>query len=335
MAKITFGIGTSHSVQMNSSPEAWAAHAARDRSTPGLIDAGGNERSYADLLATADRDRLAPELTLAVRTEKFARAQRAVGRLTAALAESRPDVVVIVGDDQKELFRDDCMPAIAMYTGKSLWDHGITEDKLARYPEDVRPSLSVTFSDKPDEYPIAQDLSAHLVESLAVDDFDIAVMSEQPKDRGLGHAYTIARRRLGLPVETPIVPIFLNTYFPPNVPSPARCYALGQALRRGIESWSGDERVAVVASGGLSHFVVLEDLDRTVLDALRTRDTNKLFAIPRRLLRSGNSEILNWIAAAGALENLEMEVVDYLPGYRSEAGTGTGLSYAIWTESAP
>ena len=70
----------------------------------------------------------------------------------------------------------------------------------------------------------------------------------------------------------PILPVTINTYFPPNQPTAARCYAFGKALRRAIESWDSTKRVAVVASGGLSHFVVDEELDRGVLKAMREHD---------------------------------------------------------------
>jgi OH-DDVA oxygenase/3-O-methylgallate 3,4-dioxygenase len=122
----------------------------------------------------------------------------------------------------------------------------------------------------------------------------------------------------------------VNTYYPPNVPSAARCYALGKALRRAIEAWPASQRVAVIASGGLSHFVVDEDLDHRVLDGITARDAGTLGSLPRDQLRSGNSEILNWIAAAGALEGLAATVVGYVPGYRTPAGTGAGMAFARW-----
>jgi hypothetical protein len=48
-------------------------------------------------------------------------------------------------------------------------------------------------------------------------------------------------------------------------------------------------------------------------------------------MRSGTSESLNWIAAGAALEALDMTVVDYIPAYRSAAGTGVGMAFAIWS----
>ena len=53
----------------------------------------------------------------------------------------------------------------------------------------------------------------------------------------------------------------MNTYYPPNQPNPKRCYDFGRTLRSAIEAWPTKARVAILASGGLSHFVVDEDLD--------------------------------------------------------------------------
>ncbi len=128
----------------------------------------------------------------------------------------------------------------------------------------------------------------------------------------------------------PMVPVLVNSYYPPNQPTPGRCYNFGRALRRAIESWDEDLAVAIVASGGLSHFVVDEEFDRRVIDGLRRKDLAALSAIPRRYFRSGTSESLNWITAGGALEALDMKLVDYVPGYRTPAGTGCGMTFARW-----
>ena len=72
-----------------------------------------------------------------------------------------------------------------------------------------------------------------------------------------------------------------------------------------------------------------------MLDAIAAKDAAALGAIPRDRLRSGNSEILNWVTAAGALEGLTATIVDYVPGYRTPAGTGTGMAFARWLTSTP
>jgi hypothetical protein len=90
-------------------------------------------------------------------------------------------------------------------------------------------------------------------------------------------------------------------------------------------------RVGVVASGGLSHFVVDEELDRSVLKGIESNDADILGGIPESKLQSGSSEIKNWIVAAGALTDLRFDLVDYVPGYRSAGGTGCGMAFARWT----
>ena len=154
---------------------------------------------------------------------------------------------------------------------------------------------------------------------------------EDPHKNGFGHAYGFIVKRLFQGRTIPIVPIMLNTYFPPNVPSAKRCHKLGQAIRAIIEASSSNVRVAIVASGGLSHFIVDEQLDRQVMTALLERDAKTLQAIPREALHSGSSEILNWITLGGAVEHLAPTWHEYQPIYRTPAGTGVGTAFAIWT----
>ena len=128
-----------------------------------------------------------------------------------------------------------------------------------------------------------------------------------------------------------MVPVFLNTYYPPNQPTPRRCYKFGEAIREAVESWPGDVRIGIVGSGGLSHFVVDEELDRGVIDALRRKDGEALQSLPRKKLNSGSSEIRMWIAVGGAVEHLDMAWSHYVPGYRTPAGSGTGLGFAVFS----
>ncbi|MGH9054343.1 MAG: extradiol ring-cleavage dioxygenase, partial [Acidimicrobiales bacterium] len=115
---------------------------------------------------------------------------------------------------------------------------------------------------------------------------------------------------------------------------PGRCWSLGAAIRRALEVWPGTERVALIASGGLSHFVISEDLDRTVLAALAASDGESVSVLPRSVLRSGSSEILCWLVVGGALAGWDLDVIDYVPAYRSAAGTGVGMCFATWEPPA-
>ena len=101
-------------------------------------------------------------------------------------------------------------------------------------------------------------------------------------------------------------------------------------LREAIEAWDSDARVAVVTSGGLSHFTVDEDIDRLALKGLTSADGQILSTLPRYKLQSATTEILNWVAAAGAMGETPMDLITYQPGYRSPAGTGCGCAVGRW-----
>jgi 3-O-methylgallate 3,4-dioxygenase len=131
-------------------------------------------------------------------------------------------------------------------------------------------------------------------------------------------------------LKLPVIPVILNTFDPPNQPTPRRCVALGNALRELIAEWPQDLRVGVIASGGLSHFVVDEALDQHVLAAIRRKDLAALAALDPLQLQAGSSEIRNWIVVGAMARDLDLGEVDYIPGYRSPALTGTGLAFATW-----
>jgi hypothetical protein len=328
MADIVIGIAASHTPQLSSGVDMWPDHAARDKRYS-LLGKDAAFHTYDELLAGADPG-VACELLPEVWERKYHRAQVAIESLTATLAGAGADLALVIGDDQRELFIDDGIPAFACFTGTELVDMAPDAEAFAKIPRGIQAAYWAVHGEEPASHPVARELSAHIAERLALDDFDLTVFSRQPAGRTLGHAFTFPRYRLGLPADTPIVPVFVNTYYPPNVPSAARCHDLGLALRRAVESWPQDARVAVIASGGLTHFVIDEELDRRVLDCIAAKDAPGLRAIPRARLRSGNSEILNWIAAAGALDGLTPAVLDYIPAYRTPAGTGTGMAFACW-----
>ena len=89
--------------------------------------------------------------------------------------------------------------------------------------------------------------------------------------------------------------------------------------------------MAVVASGGLSHFVVDEALDHLVLSSIQARDWRAIEELPLARVNSGTSEVRNWITVAGAAEHLDVAWSVYEPAYRTPAGTGCGLDFMEWS----
>ena len=139
--------------------------------------------------------------------------------------------------------------------------------------------------EKPRDYPVQANLALHLIESL-MDDFDLASSQRLPEGEGEGHAMAyIHRRVMDETNPIPIVPVFLNTYYPPNQPRPRRCYAFGQAVRKAVESFPGNLRVGIAASGGLSHFLVDEEFDKAILKACADKNAEYLKNLPRKSCR--------------------------------------------------
>ena len=324
MSRIIAGAGTSHSPMLAMQPlPMWVARGDADRANPELYDVDGVIRPYAELEQKAG-DRYAPELTNEVWIERFGQAERDIERLGRDLRALEPDLLIIVGDDQRELFGPDNQPALGLYHGERIPTEKPDEsDAFTAQTRRGQGTDGRVYDGDPDA-------ALHLITSLMGDGFDVATSSTPPPGTGFGHAFGWVLGRLLPDAGIPAVPVLLNTYYPPNQPTPGRCHDLGAAIARAVESLPGDRRVAIVGSGGLSHFVVNEELDRRILDALDAHDADTLRSIDAALLNSGSSEIRNWLVVGGAIGGLTPRWRDYIPARRTPAGTGTGLGFALW-----
>src|SRR5581483_6506406 len=165
------------------------------------------------------------------------------------------------------------------------------------------------------QYPSHPPLANHLVDALVEDGFDMGNWTNLRPEHGVDEAFTTFYDFYDTTLTIPMVPLMLNRYRPSQA-TPRRAFALGGALRRAIASWDSDKRVALMASGGLSHQVLDEGLDHIVIDALQERDGDALGSLSRERLNRGpgTPEILNWITVAGAMDS-GMELIDYVPCY--------------------
>jgi hypothetical protein len=329
MADIVLGIGTSHSPLLNSPAEDYPKHAAIDASGRKLIDKNGKPCTYGDLLEKADPS-IKQQIEPKVLEERSARCTDNIARLSRDLADAKLDALIVIGDDQHEQFFEDNMPAMLVYWGETIENNPLHMDDDA--PQFWRKARSQFHAgDKPRQYPVDSKLGLSLIEGLIDQGFDVSHSKKLSKEHGEGHAFGFVHVRMMSDDNViPIVPVALNTYFPPNQPRPKRCYELGKAIRRAVQDSKGSERVGILASGGLSHFTVDEELDRGVLDALKRNDGEALSSLPVQKLNSGNSEIRNWITVAGAAGHLKNVWQEYIPCYRSAAGTGCGMGFALW-----
>ena len=331
MAEIVLGMASSHAPQLEMPPENWRTYGDRGR-TQAVHWFAGNTYSFGELAELRAGEHFEKECTDEKFQTRWDACQSAIGHLEKTLAAVKPEVCIILGDDQKESFDDENMPALSIYYGDTVNDipslngarGSLSDPEVAR-----RPAGQLT-------HPADAALGEYLIETFIENEFDVARSSKLPAGRdgdgSIGHAFYYVYRRLMNNVVTPSVPVLVNTYYPPNTPTASRCYRFGQTIRKAIEDWDSDKRVAVFASGGLSHTVIEEELDHRIIDGLKHDDVTKLTDYPDVRFRAGTSEIKNWIALAGAMSGsgLALNMVDYVPCYRTEAGNGCAMGFAEW-----
>jgi len=334
MAQLAAAFGSSHSVMLASELGDWLKGFRQSDQRLTYYDREGRPRSYGEMLACAPADAGA-FITEEAITGRFNEVQEAMRRLRREITASKLDVLIVVGDDQHELFQDQHMPSIGVYYGESIRNAAQRNARRFNWPEEWYNRAQMRrFEDETDaHYPCHKPLALHLIEGLVEREFDVAAVAGLDETQSEGHAYSFVHRWYlqgeGAAM-IPVVPIFVNTYNPPNQPHPGRCERFGRTLKTLIEQYPENIRVGLIASGGLSHFTVEEDLDRSIIDALRRKDLVFLSRLERHRLKAGSSEIRNWIIAAAAATDLELIWVSYTPAYRTPALTGIGLCFARW-----
>jgi len=329
MGQLVAAFGSSHSVMLAATRGDWiAGFRESDRRMP-LCDKGGTPRSYEELLAEAPPDaetKVTPERM----GEAYERAHKAMACLRRRIEAVQLDALIIVGDDQHELFQDAMMPALGIYYGDTI--RNAARGNLKDEDWYARAQSQRLEPERDAHYPVHSSLALHLIERLTEAEFDVCALKELHPEQYEGHAYSNIHRIYLAGRNLPVVPILLNTYYPPNPVPPKRCVRLGRELQQAIRSYTADIHVGLLASGGLSHFVVDEELDRGVIKALRKNDLDYLLGLDPKRLQAGSSEIRSWIvaAAASAAAGLKLEWVEYIPAYRTPALTGIGLGFARW-----
>ncbi|MEO7467149.1 MAG: extradiol ring-cleavage dioxygenase [Sphingobium limneticum] len=327
MAEIVLGIGTSHTPLLTLEAGDWAHRAETDYTNERLNLSDGRWISYPDLLAEVG-PRYAAEAALEVLHEKEKRCQTSLDNLKAEIEAAAPDVMLVIGDDQSELFGKENLPTFSIFYGETV----ITHDRWTEGPEWVMSMGRGYAMDAVHSFPGAPEFARDLITGLMQRHIDVSTSDRvvDPHRAGFGHAFGFIVERLLGARPIPIVPLLLNTYYPPNVPTAARVHDIGRALRDAINDHPSSLRVAIIASGGLSHFIVDEELDRKVIDGFKAENAVLLRELPPGALNSGSSEILNWIMAAGAVDHLPLKWLDYEPLYRTPAGTGVGAAFGVW-----
>jgi hypothetical protein len=297
MAKLIGCAAMSHAPQLMLDPGHWGL--LNNRRNESLPDKAGLEKE-----------------TLDVKWSKWNSCMNAIAELRGTVAAMRPDVLIVVGDDQHENLVDDNMPPFTIYMG-----------------EEVEASVSLRYLKQPrsenrTKYSVDARIAEGLVNGLMDEGFDPAYSRQTRYDGGLGHAFARVLKFLSPKAGHRVVPIMVNTYYPP-APSAKRCAQFGRALAHVLRQIPGNERAVIVGSGGLSHTKIDEKLDQDFIHSLEHNDLDYMATMPAHLLVEGTSEIRNWIVTAAAADR-PGTMIGYQPLYRTSTGVGCAMGFAHW-----
>jgi aromatic ring-opening dioxygenase catalytic subunit (LigB family) len=233
--------------------------------------------------------------------QQLEQAGASMQELGKVLDETKPDAIIFLGADHVETFSVSCVPTFAIVAGSRA---------IAK------------FAGREFDLPIHRDLAEDLLNKLVTEhSFDLAYS----EDAELGHAFAIPFEYVIGKRDIPVVPFFTNVYVPP-LPSPKRCAALGKALAEIIKGRK--ERVAIIASGGMSHYPGTTkylqpefDFDRWVLSVFVIGNADALLNMTgTQLDEVGNTEMLSWAVMFGAIGAQEGELIDYIPTWHHGLG---------------
>ena len=226
--------------------------------------------------------------------QQLDQAGAAMQELGKVLDETKPDVILFLGADHVETFSVSCVPTFAIVAGS----HAVAR-----------------FAGRERVMPIHREMAEDILNKLVIDhDFDISYS----EDAELGHAFAIPFEYVIGQRAIPVIPFFTNVYVPP-LPTPRRCAALGKALAQIIKGRK--ERVAIIASGGMSHFPGTTkylhpefDFDRWLVSQFEAGNTDALLDMTgTQLDEVGNTEMLSWAILFGAIGAQKGELIDYIP----------------------
>lgn len=215
------------------------------------------------------------------------------------IAETKPDVCIVVYNDHASAFSLELIPTFAL---------GVA----AEFPpadEGYGPRGVPTVQGDPE-------LAWHLAESLILDEFDITIANEMPVDHGCTVPLSVLFGEVD-PWPCKVIPLCVNVIQYP-APTGRRCFKLGQAIRRAVDAYDGDERIAIFGTGGMSHQLQGEraglinaEFDRAFLDRLVADPGSQAEVDHTTYLREAGSEgieLVMWLVMRGALDTNVREV---------------------------
>ena len=335
MSQIKVGVGMSHTPRLVVPPEQWHHFPSFAQSMGGFVDVDGTIISGETLIAKYE-GMFADQATLPSWQRSYAIAQESLKTLNSTIQREALDALIVIGDDQHELLDRTNYPSVLIFCGEmfKMADRYARAAKQGQHLSDVAKQMATGFfMDKNYLYPNEVSLAKQIVGAMLQVGMTPAIFDENSPDPvlGVGHAFGVIIKTLLQDIRLPLIPIVVNNYFPPNQPTPEICWRLGEVIHTAVQKHPGNLNIGVIASGGLSHFVVDEAWDQYILTLMRQGEPTTLQTIPTTKLQSGNSEVLNWITVAAACQHLTVQWQQYVPVYSQSYREGVGLAFMEWS----
>lgn len=232
------------------------------------------------------------------------------------IKNEKPDVIILVYNDHASAFDASIIPTFVF--------GGADEYQPADEGWGPRPVPTV----KSDAV-----FAAHLAQSVIQDDFDLTIVKEMDVDHGLTVPLSLM---FGQPEEWPckVIPVAVNVVTYP-VPSGDRCFKLGQAIRRAVDTYDEDLNVQIWGTGGMSHQLqgtraglINKDFDNDFIDKI-VNDPQSLRKLPHidyiRYAGSEGIELIMWMVMRGALN----DDVELLKRFYHVPGSNTAVGHVI------
>jgi protocatechuate 4,5-dioxygenase beta chain len=229
------------------------------------------------------------------------------------MAETKPDVVFAIYNDHASAFSVEVIPTFALGCAAEF------------------PPADEGWGPRP--VPVVKghpELASHIAQSVILDEFDLTICNKMEVDHGLTVPLNLM---FGSPTEwpCPVIPLAVNVVqYPP--PTGHRCFMLGHAIRKAIESYPEDLRVVVFGTGGMSHQIsgpraglINSKFDKAFLDNL-TKDPQKLARMTHlEYMREAGAEgieLVMWLVMRGALKPKVKEVYRFYTVPASNTAVG-------------
>ena len=232
-------------------------------------------------------------------------AEAAFAVLRADLEAAKPDVLIVVANDQFVNFFWNNIPTFFVTIGDEVRGQFTCHSFRYRNHKDLGKAIIRAGMDKGIDFSYGERIELQHTQNVP-----LYFLLREPK--------------------IPILPVYVNTWVDP-APSPRRCYQVGELIRDVAEN--SQERVAILATGGLSHFPgsprigeIDESFDHKLLEVMRQGKGKSLIEYSvEDLLQAGDSEFLNWMVVVGAVGDAKASYTAYMPDF-----VATGWGFVSW-----